>query len=271
MARGISIHVGLNRVDPRHYQGWSGDLAACEFDAQDVEVIAKEQGFTSKLFLTEQATAQNIIGAIAQATDELRRGDLFWLTYSGHGGQVPDINGLEDEDDELDETWCLYDRQLIDDELYALWGKFETGVRICMLSDSCHSGTISKDPEKAQVLPSGIRFRELPITVRESTYAANRALYEGIQQANPHGDRVAIGATVLLLSGCRDNQTSLDGDRNGLFTATLLKVWNGGRYKGSLRRFYRLILEKMPLWQSPNYFMVGPENRNFERRRPFTI
>jgi hypothetical protein len=28
----------------------------------------------------------------------------------------------------MDETWVCYDRQLIDDELYELWGKFKAGV-----------------------------------------------------------------------------------------------------------------------------------------------
>jgi hypothetical protein len=38
------------------------------------------------------------------------------------------------EADKLDETWCLYDGQLIDDELYLELGKFATGVRILVLS-----------------------------------------------------------------------------------------------------------------------------------------
>jgi hypothetical protein len=43
----------------------------------------------------------------------------------------------------MDETWVCYDRQLIDDQLYELWGKFKASVRILVLSDSCHSGTVS--------------------------------------------------------------------------------------------------------------------------------
>lgn len=40
MPKGISCHVGLNRVDPNHYNGWSGPLAACEYDAEDLKIIA---------------------------------------------------------------------------------------------------------------------------------------------------------------------------------------------------------------------------------------
>ena len=27
--KGIAVCIGLNAVDPKHYQGWSGNLAAC--------------------------------------------------------------------------------------------------------------------------------------------------------------------------------------------------------------------------------------------------
>ena len=53
---------------------------------------------------------------------------------------MPDVWG--DEADKQDETWCLYDGQLIDDELYFELSKFAPGVRILVLSDSCHSGTV---------------------------------------------------------------------------------------------------------------------------------
>ena len=40
-ARAMSLHIGLNAVDPKAYEGWSGPLAACEFDANDMAAIAK--------------------------------------------------------------------------------------------------------------------------------------------------------------------------------------------------------------------------------------
>ena len=78
-----------------------------------------------------------MLAAIRSAAKSLRAGDLFFLTFSGHGGQVPDVTG--DEADKQDETWCLYDGQLIDDELYFELSRFAAGVRILVLSDSCHS------------------------------------------------------------------------------------------------------------------------------------
>ena len=40
----LSVHVGLNAVDPKHYEGWSGELLACEFDAKDMTALAKSSG-----------------------------------------------------------------------------------------------------------------------------------------------------------------------------------------------------------------------------------
>ncbi len=38
MAKGVSVHIGVNEVDPAHYGGWSGKLNACEADAENYEL-----------------------------------------------------------------------------------------------------------------------------------------------------------------------------------------------------------------------------------------
>lgn len=287
MNKGLSIHIGLNRVDPKHYRDnkgnpWVGALAACEFDAHDMQVLANARGFTSTLLLTEQATVQNVTNALLQAAGQLHRGDLLFLSYSGHGGQVPDLNAEESEaDDHMDETWCLYDRQLVDDELYALWGKFEQGVRIIMLSDSCHSGTISREMQTSAIVSNPAiagdqvtalpRFRGMDEVAADRTYRNNRKGYDKLQRALPQGDRIAVGASVLLISGCQDGQLSSDGDRNGLFTATLLKVWKKGEFNGNYRNLHRKVRERMPLWQVPNFFATGQLDANFEKTPAFLL
>src|SRR5688572_29320603 len=106
-ARARSLHVGLNAVDPGHYGGWSGDLVACEFDAKDMAAIAKKSGMKTTTLLTTKGTRAKMLAAIRNAAKQLKAGDFFFLTYSGHGGQIPDITG--EEADKKDETWCLYD------------------------------------------------------------------------------------------------------------------------------------------------------------------
>jgi hypothetical protein len=279
VAKGISIHIGLNSVDPAHYNGWDGQLQACEFDAKDMEKIAKAKGFGSTIMLSKEATAEAVSGAIQEASGELAKGDLLFLTYSGHGGQVPDTNS-DETGDSTDETWVLYDRQLVDDELYALWAKFEPGVRIFVLSDSCHSGSVTRDLFDAlvpQIVERGMvdaqkpRTKELPRDVQDATYRANEGLYKQIQSSHEAGGDVDVRASIILISGCQDNQLSLDGDRNGLFTQTLLGVWDDGKWEGGHRKFWKTIGSKMPPTQSPNFFRTGVRDPKFRRQTPLTI
>ncbi len=273
MATGLSIHIGLNSVDPNHYTDqngnpWPGYLVACESDARAMKAIADTQGFTSQILLTQQATSDAVIAAIRAAAAKLQRGDILFLSYAGHGGQVPDRNG--DEPDDMDETWCLYDRELVDDELYALWQGFQPGVRVLMLSDSCHSGSVAKAVEEETKEP-GPAIRVLPQDVQAATYKRNRAAYDAVQTANPAAETGAVAASVILISGCQDNQVSYDGKVNGLFTEKVLQAWNGGSFHNSILRFHRDVVKRMPRYQSPNLFKVGAANTDFERGRPFAI
>src|SRR5204863_9997322 len=117
MAKGMAICLGLNSVDPAHYAGWAGKLNACEADAQDMAAIAKDKGMATTMLRSQKAKRSAVTKALADAAKKLVAGDILLLTYSGHGGQLPDRDG--DEDDNTDETWCLYDGELSDDELYA--------------------------------------------------------------------------------------------------------------------------------------------------------
>jgi metacaspase-1 len=290
-ARAMSLHIGLNSVSPQHYEGWSGPLAACEFDANDMAAIAKSQGLAAKTLLTKAGTRKAVLTGIRAAAKALKKGDLFLLTYSGHGGQVADASG--DEDDKQDETWCLFDGQLIDDELYFELSKFAAGVRVLVLSDSCHSGTVTR--ARPEPPPAGMRAKLMPADVGLRVYAKHAAFYDGLQNniakaagkaplADPdavlgklavQGGRVQsiarqFKAAVVLISGCQDNQTSLDGDHNGAFTGQLRRIWNNGKWKGTHAQFHARIVAGMPERQTPNLFMLGPAGA-FAAQQPFSV
>jgi metacaspase-1 len=274
MATGLSLHLGLNNVDPKHYAGWDGQLRACEQDAHDMVKLATSLGYTPTELLTKDATAKNVIAAMTNAAKSLKTGDTFFLTYSGHGGQVPDRNGDEstttsDEigefPDRYDETWVLYDRQLIDDELYQLWSAFAPKVRIVMFSDSCHSGTVAKPMAGRPRSMKAPAIRRMPLDVEDATYREHKRQYDAIQKKTPARAATSIACTVVLISGCQDNQTSSDGRVNGAFTGRLLQVWDKGAFKGNLAKLRKVIVAGMPPEQTPNYYVVGAANRTFLR------
>ena len=277
MPKGLALTLGLNSVDPNHYGGWSGDLNACEADADDMAAIAQSKGFSVSKLLTRAATRAQVIDGIQKAAQDLKTGDIFMLSYSGHGGQLPDLNN--DEADGMDETWCLYDGELVDDELHALFGQFAQGVRILMFSDSCHSGTVAKLAYYHGTLAASgagvggpVKFRAMPPDVALRTYRQNKAFYDQILAAKvPTAAQAEPKASVLLISGCQDNQLSQDGAFNGLFTGQLLKVWKHGLFKGDYRTFHRTIVKRMPPNQTPNLFRTGHVDPGFLKQQPFAV
>ncbi|MFM5954477.1 MAG: caspase family protein [Novosphingobium sp.] len=304
MAKGISLHFGLNAVDPAAYQGWSGPLNACEADARDMQALAQSVGYESQLLLTERATRAALTTGIADAAARLASGDIFLLTISSHGGQLPDLSG--DEDDSLDETWCLFDGQVIDDEVSLALTALAEGVRVVVVSDSCHSGTMVRThaaraiygdmlSRQAAVAASAIAEdgtvrstaeifsalaadvpaalpRVMPAEISSRIYFGDKPAFDA-RSANPELKDVAarVKASVILLSGCQDNQLSMDGPFNGAFTARLKTVWNGGGFSGGYDAFVSRIVAGMEPTQTPGIFRIGKREPAFDADRPFTI
>jgi len=291
--KALSLHLGLNAVSAAAYEGWDGPLAACEFDAKDMAAIARGKGIQATVLLTKKATRAATLAALRSAARALKAGDFFFLTYSGHGGQVPDTN--RDEPDRKDETWCLFDGQLIDDELYFELSRFAAGVRVLVFSDSCHSGSVTR-ARTPPPPPPGQRARLMPDAVGTRVYAAHQALHDKLQAevarnarrlaTDPDATLAGVALTgpaaqattlvgafkpaVLLMSGCQDNQTSMDGDHNGAFTEQLLKVWNHGQFAGNYIALHARIRAAMPASQSPNLFTLGPA-AEFVKQAPFSV
>lgn len=275
MTKGISLHIGLNLVDPAHYDGWSGPLNACEYDAHAMATICSKQGFEPRKLITKDATRDAVLGQLDALAAALDGGDTLVISYSGHGGQLPDEN--KDEDDGLDETWCLFDGQLVDDELYRAWAKFEAGVRIVVFSDSCHSGTVVKnlllsrglsEQAIAGAAPAAPVYRAMPSEMIARTYYENQAFYDDLltKPAPP-----TPTCSLILTSGCQDNQLSMDGPFNGAFTGALLQTWAKGSFKGSYNALAKAVRAKLPPSQSPNYMTLGAKNDTFEHGQAFSI
>lgn len=242
MTKRLGLTIGLNEVDPNHYRDadgnpWRGTLAACENDARSMAQLfsAHDVDLIVDPLLTAAATCEEVLkqlGALAAAAGP---GDLVAISYSGHGGQIEDLDG--DEDDGLDETWCLFDRQLIDDELARAYSKFQAGVQIVVFSDSCHSGTVARaDAKSSSSLPKAKAMADLA-SVR--TMLANKSVYDAVAKSLVDDTPVSLAATVVLLSGCRDEELSRDGDPNGAFTGAILTAWE----QPAARKSFRALVE----------------------------
>jgi metacaspase-1 len=270
MKKGISIHIGLNTIDPKHY-GSDGRLKNPENDARAMSRLAEGLGFAATTILTKEATTTRVQTELFNASKKIGAGDTLLVTFAGHGAQVEDLN--KEEEDKYDETWVLYDRMFLDDEIHNAWSKFEPGVRIIVLSDSCHSGTVVRminfdsitKANKDQV------FRCLNPIVATKAFEKHIVAYTAAKSVVPRGIEEGIKASVLLISGCQDDQLSSDGIDNGLFTSKLLRSWANGTFSGTYKGFHSRITSQMPSNQTPNYLFIGNRNDAFEAEKPFTI
>lgn len=123
----------------------------CSMDGRNMQALARSCGITDCVAMyDEQCTKENAFRAIAEVGGRCGDNDYFIIYYSGHGTSVDDEDG--DEDDGKDEAFCFVDvggqisrRTLMTDDEFAeavLEGT-EEGVRIVILTDCCHSGTIA--------------------------------------------------------------------------------------------------------------------------------
>jgi metacaspase-1 len=139
MAKGISIHVGVNQ--PAAFP--ESELKHCEDDANAMFQLGTDAGFSpASRLLSKDATFDNVVNAIHAAADELKEGDTFLFTFAGHGTQDVILNTTQ-EPDGRDETMVLADHLLFDNFWRSdLWPRFKPGVRAIAIADCCNSGGV---------------------------------------------------------------------------------------------------------------------------------
>lgn len=254
----LALCIGIN-----DYPGTGSDLSGCVNDMLDWSTALGARGFDVRQLRDGEATKDAMVAAIERLIADGAPGDTMVLTYSGHGTWIPDLDG--DEGDGRDECLCPHDiaqnRPLADDELERIFSARAPRTRLVFISDSCHSGTVSRaaPPLATDDAPRRIRF--LPPTKFLPTSEA--AVATRIARLVPPPGRPRYSS--LLISGCRDTEYSYDasfGQRpNGAFTYVALRSLHDGM---SYRDWYRAIRESLPSTaypQSPNLYGSESQKR----------
>jgi hypothetical protein len=274
MPQGMSLHIAVNNPDPMYYGPHVEPLKACINDADKMADLAAYSNFVKiEKLIDDHATLGNVLTQIEQYAHDASAGDLVFISYSGHGSQIPvlDKNNSE-EDDKMDETLCLYDTQLIDTEFYHALAKFKKDVRIFILLDSCHSGTAihewiheSWDFLKGFLEQKKLRFRYVSDALRKKLYKKHQLEYKNRQQALLNLEPQKISATVCLISACQDNQRAIEDLYNGRFTSAILFEANE---RHSYQSLHKRIHKHLHAFQSPNLFTLGRKTNNM-LKQPF--
>lgn len=141
------VHMLIIALD---YKGTEYYLTATS-DAKNMVELARACQVQDIVTLYDgQCTRANVLQAIEEVGGRCGPDDYFVFYYAGHGVQTEDLSG--DEEDGLDEAFLLVDGRgrfhkgtlLIDDDFaLALREAMDPNVRILVLTDCCHSGTIA--------------------------------------------------------------------------------------------------------------------------------
>lgn len=193
----FAVVIGIN------YYNTVNQLNGCINDANNIKTFLTEKAkFLPEniMMLTDDTnnlkpTKQNIINSLNTLLNKAINENFteLWLSYSGHGSYINDLNG--DEKDQNDEVLCPCDFNLsgiiTDDFIYSnLIVKLPSTVTLFSLMDCCHSGTIL----------------DLPL------------IYNTTLTDNNSNKPVA---SVISISGCRDDQTSADAYTGNIYEGAM--------------------------------------------------
>ena len=216
--RRVSFHIGIN-----NYPGTANDLRGCVNDANNWERILREiYGFKTFKLTDRQATYSNVVKTMNRVIYRVRqdKNAHVVITFSGHGTNVRDVNG--DEEDRRDEELCLYDRLLIDDELREILSKIAGVCKLTFISDSCHSGTVTRSFLNSLYEEDAPMARYLP------PQDDDEAFDSGHTNVTKKIFQPVEGMNEVLLTGCRSSEYSydakIDGQFQGAMSAHAIKI-----------------------------------------------
>lgn len=183
--------------------GEANDLRGCINDANDWASLLKDNfDFTDvKQLLNDAATSSNIIAHLKQLLSGAKAGDVLVFTNASHGTYLADT---DKDEPKFDEAICPHDcdsNLIIDDDLRLLFADIPKGVRFTVISDSCHSGSVTRalpgEYRRARKLSPRVFGREeLPIETLRAARGKEKYAESDMKE--------------ILLSGCKSSQTSAD-------------------------------------------------------------
>ena len=225
MGASYSIHISVKEICATSYGRSIPKLNSPPTNAAAMEKLARKLGVPESNLLRLEGNLATV-SKVGQAFEELAQkcimGDFVFISFSGHGSQVKDLDNCED--DGMDEGLLLFDGPLMDDQLCQYWAKFREGVRIFVLSDACHSGSIIKQGSN-----DTLDLRPCKGCGRKPRAKDCDCCCE---------DGVVVNAAVLSISAVRDNQEAQDGEHHSKFTKAVLDVFDDESFSGTYSEFY---------------------------------
>ena len=241
MSKKISYHFGIN-----DYKGSLNDLRGCVNDAVEWKNLYEKYGYSTNLYKDSEATKSEIkkaLQTLVEASNKYGKDFKGSLTFSGHGTHTEDRNG--DEVDGRDEAWVMYDGLFIDDDIRSVLDQIHPEAQISIISDSCHSGTVTRAFLGLMSTDDYVKPRYLP---PEDDLEAGIDATTRSQLLAPKGIM-----NEVLLTGCNPAQYSYDAFLGGRYMGAMtFHATNILKDKGNIsyQKLFELLRKELP---SPNH------------------
>lgn len=269
-----ALNIGVTYIDLNHYGNSLIPLPSCTTDAKYMHGFAEVFNYDkSTLLLNEEATVANVKNEIIQYSKMAKKEDLVIIFYSGHGATIQDMNA--DEPSGEDQTWCLYDRQIIDDEFRYLWKEFDPGVNILLILDACHSGSAFKalkdDDQDTYMVDYSRMVKSVDGNQANSIFLNNKDLYQPIMK-QPLVKEEEITCSVMGFTACQDEEEAVAGVFVSVFTRLLITTLatNHNEIK-NYKDLVDLVAAKSRELENitPNFGPFGNPTDFFNKSKPF--
>jgi hypothetical protein len=257
--------VGVNNYP----YGDENDLRGCINDANAWAAMLKEHfNFTDVKVATDaDATQAKIIEGIKGLLAKSKSGDVLVFTNSSHGTYLADDSGDEPG---YDEALCPYDMNdngmLVDDTLREIFTAIPKGVHFTVLSDSCHSGSVTR-----VILDGKRRNRMLSPKIWGGRELTPQEMSAASRKKNATEKYPESGMKEILLSGCKSNQTSADAyidsisEYYGAMSYYAMKAIKDADYKLTYAELHERLL---PMLEDQQYDQLPQlEGKDANKRR----
>ena len=232
---GIDEYPDSDRVS-RLY-GCVNDITAMKDYLNKRVLQDKDHQLHLRTRINDEAKRKTIIDDFREHLCQAQKDDIVLFYYSGHGAQENAPKEFLDLGlDELNETLICYDSRsegswdLADKELAQLIAEVSKNEpHICIILDSCHSGSGTRDPLQETGVRSGSADeRERPLdSYIFKVGELGQLSSSGSLEDHPSGWKIPKGRHVLL-SACQASQTAKEINRvnqtRGAFSYYLLET-----------------------------------------------
>ncbi len=213
-----ALCIGINQYA-------SSPLFGCVSDARRWYSWFEKSGFQTDILLDQDASRDRILSSMRDLVTRSSPGDVIAIQYSGHGTQLPDLNGDESGgdtpgwDEALVPVDYLSNGFVIDDDLAEVCDGIPPDVNVTFFFDCCHSGTATRlirgpsggpaNEARPRFMTASPEMLETHIRTRQGTRGSSRS-----PENHPE----------ILFAACQSSQVAWESAGEGDFTRNAVGV-----------------------------------------------